>query len=870
MVKIPTYEERIQAQTGQPTSLGPRISAGAFTGAAQAQARLGETIARSGQNIANNMNEFQKQKDKIAYEFAMQEKNLETKRIQKEVDMFVSQEMENFTRENKATTVTQYQAEADQRAKELRTQALGKYQNALTPNQLQAVDQEFNKTFSLKRAQGSSIAFAKHNQIRKTEFDAWAETKRIEMSTLDPNSEAYKTLSQEIEASYADLAADGISPAVSLKDWKKGVNSDRFFNSIDNASSISEIDALREQMQAEETVTGTEKNRRHEDLDARRAELMNEMVNDLAEELIGLDDEEFTAEKTEAMIASIRREDTISGLVDGEQRSFDLSQLDAPARTALISRIKGRNNAYEAELNSTYQVNLSRSMENMNLAQLRQLEKQLNLGEGRFTDIDDAQRSKANMLISNALADAERKVVQGASNRTADIIAGIEANKGDPARVQSDIDALRTDLINADREDLAENLDRSIAVETTASAAFQSVAFASEAEQVAMEKQLRQGLDTDVGKRTFATYAAKMEAHKKAMAEDFVGYYNKERMPDGQRATVAQLIQIQTNLGVSPMDIRVTSNAELRAFKDEFDNAQNYAEKGDIAERFLAQYGVHGNKVMRHLMTTKTITLSDNLIMAYPNDVTMKGVSIYNDPENVKKYKSEIPKTQRDEVSASVTDLMGDYSTSILGGVADGVLGGGITGGRTNHVMGMRDIVMNTAQGYLLNKQANTPEEAAELAYQHVIGSKFDFVAVNDQQLRLEANRYQYGEQMGEVLQSSLRIGGDTLRQIIDPPPAPIGASEQEIEAFNEEYFSDLSQRGSWRTTTDNKGAYLVDQLGNIVTRKGATGQDAYFTIQFDELSVLGQGYANSSSSGSGTIADRQKAYMQSIMSEIF
>ena len=47
-------------------------------------------------------------------------------------------------------------------------------------------------------------------------------------------------------------------------------------------------------------------------------------------------------------------------------------------------------------------------------------------------------------------------------------------------------------------------------------------------------------------------------------------------------------------------------------------------------------------------MKTGTISLVDNLIMAYPTDVGMKAVSIFNDAEQIKKYKGELDKGSLD------------------------------------------------------------------------------------------------------------------------------------------------------------------------------------------------------------------------------
>ena len=74
---------------------------------------------------------------------------------------------------------------------------------------------------------------------------------------------------------------------------------------------------------------------------------------------------------------------------------------------------------------------------------------------------------------------------------------------------------------------------------------------------------------------------------------------------------------------------------------------------------------------------------------------------------------------------------------------------------------------------------------------------------------------------------------------------------------------------GSWRTTTDNKSVYLVDQLGNVVTRQGRTGQDAFITIPMDKLAPLGTEYAKMGTVGEqgyvGMISARRAAMLQKV-----
>ena len=85
-------------------------------------------------------------------------------------------------------------------------------------------------------------------------------------------------------------------------------------------------------------------------------------------------------------------------------------------------------------------------------------------------------------------------------------------------------------------------------------------------------------------------------------------------------------------------------------------------------------------------------------------------------------------------------------------------------------------------------------------------------------------------------------------------------------DAWTKKYYDDLAENGTWRTTTDNTGVYLVDQLGNIVKRKSSTmesiGASApmapFVSIKFDSLTTTLDKYQEIES-GIGTIVDKKR-----------
>ena len=88
--------------------------------------------------------------------------------------------------------------------------------------------------------------------------------------------------------------------------------------------------------------------------------------------------------------------------------------------------------------------------------------------------------------------------------------------------------------------------------------------------------------------------------------------------------------------------------------------------------------------------------------MAYPTDVSMKAVPYLMMRSN-KKIQGRASKGYKRCCFRCCHGAYWYYSSSILGGITNDVLGGGVTKGRASHVFAMRDIVANTAQGYILS-----------------------------------------------------------------------------------------------------------------------------------------------------------------------
>jgi hypothetical protein len=318
------------------------------------------------------------------------------------------------------------------------------------------------------------------------------------------------------------------------------------------------------------------------------------------------------------------------------------------------------------------------------------------------------------------------------------------------------------------------------------------------------------------------------------MQVDPVGYLELNKGP----LSVSERINLQRQMGVAEVNIRLASTAEIKSFKEEYGFAENYAEKSRIGNEFIQRFGA-GNEtmVMRNLMNQGVISVVDSLIIANPDNAYMFDVDAANAQTSIESFKQRLTKDQRDSTTTAVRAELEEYSNSIIGGGFDDVLSRTATDKRAAHVFAMADIIQNTAMYYQSIRNIS-PEDAAKEATNAVINSQYAFTTVNNSQIRLKKGLEAVAEPIGAILQSSISESNrGYLTSIIDIP-SKVGI---ESAITDEEYVSDLIARGRWVTTTDNSGVYLVDQTGNMVRRKRdpqmpPEAQEEFIVVPFSSL----------------------------------
>jgi hypothetical protein len=835
MPKIPLYNQgqggTVRTATG---ALSPRANIGAFTAPGQAQAAF---FQKAGQ---------------VAFQFGMAEKQAETNKTKRDVTTFVNQEMNNWTNENKDTTVEGYQASAQTKKDELIKTKLDTLRGTLTRRQFAEVSGAFESTFATKVAQGSQIAFSKNQAIRLESANSYLDNMRTEMSSLDPSSDLYSTKMKEVENEYAGFISQGLNPTLTLDGFKKSVDADNFNLGTDAAQTQRQLDAARVKNDARTDLSATEKLRREQLIVRKEAVVQKNLSDSIYDEILKATGEDLSEVKVDEVVKDLRegKNEYVYTNRQGQQIRTDLSALKAPTRAALISKLEGRRDAEKAEYNDEFITTVDASYQGMNLSQLVSEKSRVAKREGPYKGQDQSVLDSADSRIDAEIRERKPEALALASAKQRNIQARISSTGVVDEKTQAEAASVVATLYNADLPDQAMKFQQAIRVEAAATTEFKSIQFKSKTqtqEAISRAKANYNDNPTDENLQIFTRLRQKVEQRDKRIAEDFVGYYNEEN-PD-KPLEPAELIAKQERMGVLPLDVRVTSNAELDQFKAQFNSTTDYSEKSEIGKEFLARYGENQNIVMRHLMTTGTISLVDNMLMAYPDQAFMRDVVTFNTEEYQKVYGERIKGDNKTLLEEAVRDSLGEYSNSILGGMAEGITQGGTDLGRASHVLGVMKVIENTAKGYVLF-QNKSPEEAAQLAFENVIGKNYEFQEVNNNQIRFPSRTYSNVEGMADILNTSVTKGEEYLRTIFDPPPAPANASPSEVEALNDKYYSDLAKYGSWRTTTDNSGVYFIDGTGNIVPKKpdatvaragdmSADPMARFATVSFDSLSNL-------------------------------
>ena len=848
MPKIPLYNKgvgpTVEIATGR---LSPQVSAEALTAPARQMARLGEQVGQAGRQFAENQIAYQKQKAQVDFQFKKAEQDRESVRIGNQLVREFRDLSDNhiLSTQQKHTNTTSASDDFDATITQSAIKRIDELE--VTDRQREGIRTSVLNSLSPYASAAKKNAYNHGLTVFKAEHDESVQT-TIDNISVDATAEELATYVTDLQQKSTEAIANGATPKIAPELVPAVVAEAYVDKRIVAATSTSEIDQITSAIE-DAPISQSVKRRLRNTANVRRTAIQKEVNDGIIADINMLDPNLIGQQNFADATAAIRAGATQVTLFaetpteDGklvQAYQIDLTGADASMVSRTISALNGLQSVAESEANTSVIDSVRTALPDMSLPEINRQLELARRGEGFGAGLKGTALSSIIGVFDAEVGRREVQVLTTIQQNKKDITASITANNGQRTPEMQALISETSDLYGSvGREAEASAFVAEVAAIQKAGQIFSGVQFGTDEEiRAAVVAQTAAGRDAPVEQAaeeqaTLKALTDMITARENAMSVDPVGYLEREKGP----LSVPERINLQRQMGKPEVEIRLASTAEIKAFKDEYGFAENYAEKSRIGNEFIARFGA-GNETMviRNLMNQGVISVVDNLVIANPDNSYMFDVEAANAPSSVDSFKDRLTKDQRDSTTTAVRAELEEYSNSIIGGGFDDVLSRTATDKRAAHVFAMSDIVQNTAM-YYQSISSISPEEAAKKAAAAVIGSQYTFISVNNNQVRLKKGMEGVSQQLGTFLQGTLSEAGRSYLAETVETPNKVGI---ESAITDEEYISDLISKGRWVTTTDNSGVYLVDQTGNMVRRKsiGPVGfpKDEFIIIPFSNI----------------------------------
>ena len=848
MPKIPLYARGMGSQVDLATgSLGPSAPTEAFAAPGQAMARAGQAIGQTGRQFAKNMMEFDNASKDLEFKFQKARKDEQTKTLAQKYSAQAYEQSDTYTLEST-------ESDMDKMVSGLTDSVQAPILNeikglGLTPSQTTAISDSVLQTMRFKVADAKKVSFQNMRREGSASSNAALEANFAEASkavTLEELS--------AITANGLSVIDDGAEKQYSLNYSRKSFTAEvqsRFFGgrlrSVDNFVDLKEMEDYVSASSA--FASESIKQRILSSINTKRTELEDNKRDEVRDVLLGAD---LTGDEEAQALAQMRNVDDSFVTIEREDETIniDLRETGAKFRTALASQFEQGFKTSQAEAKKNLVDTLYPTIASMDRNELNAFIDEAETLTGRFSGYG---RDVAEPLISNAeqqLAVLDETLTASIRADTDALETILVANEGrTPPNAQPLIDSVSKKLSQLENPVPGQLFDEAMTGTRNAGVLFSSVKFGTPSEiaaaRAALQKEKAEATTTEsarIAEIKSDRFEEMLAARASSLLNDPVKFIQDDLQVKGQDAAgIDQLISLQRQMGTADVDIRIASDAEIQAFKSQFKDPELTArEKSDLGIAFITKFGVENeSRIMRNLMNQGVLSLADAWVIANPGNVAGFDIEAANRPDVVKELKANIGTTTYKEIMAEVMAQNAEYSGSIIGGTTDSVVSRGATGSRTLHVTAMNTLIQNTA-AYYMNTGETDIAKAVERAVDNVVNSQFSFAEVNGKPLRMLKGLENSSAEIGNVLNSL--VSDEKSREMIvgfaNIPPV-----SGNVDA-NQKYKEDLAQ-GYWVTTSDHKGAYLVDQTGNMVTRRidpGPTAispDQAFVTVRFSDILPL-------------------------------
>ena len=846
MPKIPLYGQGAGPTVGVAAGqLSPRASAAAFTAPGRAISGYQKTFSDIGQ---------------VAQQFALAEKDAQTRQAISDVTVESKKRWEEFNRNNTASTVEEYNQQAADFQSGLEEEFQGRYEN-FTKNQKAAINQKFNQYSVGFSSQGAQTAFNRNQIIRAEKADEFIEATLETLRGLDENDPRAVYLRSTLDEAFLDYETQGLKVSYNKQGVFEDISRGNFDTKVSVTDSVDELKSMISVVNDDNTISAIEQTRRRTlintrisklevDLKNSETDIQNELADSIRKTIFASDAGAYDREQTEEFIERIQKsaatgEPVTLRYTDGSEKEIDFSELTAAQISVITQDIRNKNILRETENARVLLESLNQQIDSTNsLSALDNIQRNVDLGIGEYEGISQPLKNSLSSIINEKKNELIPQVTQQINTNSKNIIASISQTKGQISEeVNSLIEETTKLFVDIEDEQGAKAFASNISAAQEAGALFSGVQFSKQTAINSVMNNLNEEIRelavtnpelVTQKQNTLKILNSMIEDRNNQLANDPVGYLEREK----GSMTTSQRISAQRQLGIAEVDIRLASQAELKAFQTEYQNATDYNEKSRIGNEFINRFGPENSTmVLRNMMSQGVLTIVDNVIIANPDNAFMFDVDAGNSAESIKSFKQQLTTEQREQAKEAVREQLTPYSQSVIGGGFEDVLSRTATDRRAAHVFAMRDIVQNTAM-YYMSISNITAEEAAEKAANAVINSQYSFIEVNKNQIRIKKGLDGVKTEIGDLLNASIGDNEkDYLLSIIDIP-SKVGVEES---ITDEDYITDIINEGRWVTTTDNTGVYLVDKTGNLVKRKAdpnipSYAQDEFIMVKFSDL----------------------------------
>ena len=840
MPKIPVYEQQVRLATG---SLGPRASSADFEAPGRAMAALGEQISS------------------IANQFGMAEKKAETEAKTAGLENEVIEKTAQFQENNQDTTT----GAAKQR-----------YNADISAPTLQSIDE-----MDLSRNQKRMITAKVKRQLLKGSLSVQrkasdngqivrggvADERLLKLQTeFATTSDPYlkEAVSKEADELIlqSQLAGDRIT--YNAKSWRNGAVSEDVATRTNAASSFQDFEDAKKAVEENPGFTQREVAQQHAAILIKQSAFVTEQKKRINGEVFAamMSEDEFNDAMNQASTGDI----VINR--DDEQIVISLAGLPTDERLNIVTSLRTQRNIKVTEDERETVELYSTTFVDASLAALQGNLDDLRAGTGFAKGMSLRVRNALEGIVNTQIQDRVPMVTSQIASNTSARKSRLSLSNGVPDADTSDDIEKTIGLFHSLGDDAgAIKFASEVEAISSAGALYSSVKYKSDAAilkaGLALKQEIgRKGATVEEVNKAQATLTAlngMLVNRQQAIQKDPVDFLQSENRNDlrDQEATLTtkQLIEKQVAMNIPDGDIRILSDAQVTAFQTQYRGLTTYADKSNYAVNFLAGYNpVDQDRIMRNLIKSDAITLVDSMIIANPNNAAMFAVDAANDPESAKAIAALFKPSERKDIAALVSANNTDYTGSVIGGQIEGMVSRGATSARMLHATTMNSIITNTALYYKSVDTTISDSDAVEKAINTVVNSQFSFGSVNGKPLRFPSGMASDAAGVAKKLESSLS-NTEYLGSIVDvPADSPFSKKLPPAEA-EQAYASELANSGYWVTTSDNQGAYLVDQNGNMVPRKapidgfdGAaiTPSDMFVMVKFadvkstvDEIDIL-------------------------------